>query len=44
MVAFFNTHLDYVKYGPHQLLDGMPLADVMASRGGPHGLDADPDP
>lgn len=31
VVAFFNTHLDYVKYGPHQLLDGMPLADVMAS-------------
>jgi endonuclease/exonuclease/phosphatase family metal-dependent hydrolase len=30
-VAFFNTHLDYVKYGPTQLVNGMPLDDVLAS-------------
>ena len=30
-VAFFNTHLDYVKYGPKLLLDGMPMDEVLAS-------------
>ena len=30
-VAFFNTHLDYVKYGPKLLLDGMPMQEVLAS-------------
>lgn len=30
-VAFFNTHLDYVKYGPKLLLAGMPLEEVLAS-------------
>jgi endonuclease/exonuclease/phosphatase family metal-dependent hydrolase len=30
-VAFFNTHLDYVKYGPKLLLDGMPMEQVLAS-------------
>ncbi len=30
-VAFFNTHLDYVKYGPKLLLDGMPLEEVLRS-------------
>ena len=27
----FNTHLDYVRYGPRLYLGGMPLADVLAS-------------
>ena len=31
VVAFFNTHLDYVKYGPKLLVDGMPLDEVIAS-------------
>jgi endonuclease/exonuclease/phosphatase family metal-dependent hydrolase len=31
MVAFFNTHLDYVKYGPKLFLEGMPLDEVIAS-------------
>ena len=31
VVAMFNTHLDYVRYGPRLYLDGMPLADVLAS-------------
>lgn len=31
VVAFFNTHLDYVKYGPQLLLSGMPLDEVLAS-------------
>lgn len=30
-VAFFNTHLDYVKYGPELLVDGMPMDQVLAS-------------
>lgn len=30
-VAFFNTHLDYVKYGPKLLLGGMPMDEVLAS-------------
>ena len=30
-VAFFNTHLDYVAYGPRLLAHGMPVADVVAS-------------
>lgn len=30
-IAFFNTHLDYVKYGPRLLKEGVPVADVMAS-------------
>ncbi len=30
-VAFFNTHLDYVAYGPRLLAAGMPVSDVMAS-------------
>lgn len=30
-VAFFNTHLDYVKYGPKLLLDGMAMEDVLQS-------------
>jgi endonuclease/exonuclease/phosphatase family metal-dependent hydrolase len=30
-VAMFNTHLDYVKYGPRLVLQGMPLDDVLAS-------------
>ncbi len=30
-MAFFNTHLDYVKYGPKLLLDGMPMDEVLAS-------------
>ena len=30
-VAFFNTHLDYVKYGPKLLLSGMPMDEVLAS-------------
>jgi endonuclease/exonuclease/phosphatase family metal-dependent hydrolase len=31
VVAFFNTHLDYVKYGQYLLLAGMPLEKVIAS-------------
>ncbi len=31
VVAMFNTHLDYVKYGPKLYLEGMPLQDVLAS-------------
>ena len=31
VVAFFNTHLDYVKYGPSRLAKGIPVAQVMAS-------------
>ena len=31
VVAMFNTHLDYVKYGPRLLLGGMPLPEVLAS-------------
>ncbi|HEX5016043.1 MAG TPA: endonuclease/exonuclease/phosphatase family protein [Actinomycetes bacterium] len=30
-VAMFNTHLDYVKYGPRLLLGGMPMDEVLAS-------------
>ena len=30
-VAFFNTHLDYVRYGPKLYLEGMPLDDVTRS-------------
>ncbi len=30
-VAIFNTHLDYVAYGPRLLASGMPVDDVMAS-------------
>jgi hypothetical protein len=30
-VAFFNTHLDYIKYGPKLLLDGLPMEEVLAS-------------
>lgn len=28
-VAFFNTHLDYVQYGPRLLRRGQPVADVL---------------
>jgi len=31
VVAMFNTHLDYVRYGPRLYLGGMPLAEVLAS-------------
>lgn len=31
VVAFFNTHLDYVKYGPKLYLEGMPHDRVIAS-------------
>jgi len=31
VVAMFNTHLDYVRYGPRLYRRGMPLADVLAS-------------
>ena len=31
VVAMFNTHLDYVRYGPRLLLDGKPVAEVLAS-------------
>jgi endonuclease/exonuclease/phosphatase family metal-dependent hydrolase len=31
VVAFFNTHLDYVAYGPRLLAHGMPVAEVLAS-------------
>ncbi len=30
-VAFFNTHLDYVAFGPKLLAKSMPVADVIAS-------------
>jgi hypothetical protein len=30
-VAFFNTHLDYVAYGPKLLASGTPVSDVLAS-------------
>jgi endonuclease/exonuclease/phosphatase family metal-dependent hydrolase len=30
-VAFFNTHLDYVAYGPRLLASGMPVEDVVTS-------------
>ncbi len=31
VVAFFNIHLDYVKYGPKLLRNGQPVRDVLAS-------------
>ena len=31
VVAFFNTHLDYVKYGPRLLSEGMPIDEVVTS-------------
>jgi hypothetical protein len=31
VVAFFNTHLDYVAYGPKLLAEGMSVQDVIAS-------------
>ena len=31
VVAFFNTHLDYVAYGPKLLAEGMSVQDVVAS-------------
>ncbi len=31
VVAMFNTHLDYVKYGPRLLEKGVPVAEVIAS-------------
>ncbi len=31
VVAFFNTHLDYVKYGPRRLQAGVPVAEVIAT-------------
>jgi hypothetical protein len=31
VVALFNTHLDYVKYGPKLLVDGVPLNQVIQS-------------
>ena len=31
VVAFFNIHLDYVKYGPKLLRNGQPVQDVLAS-------------
>lgn len=31
VVAMFNTHLDYVRYGPRLYLEGMPLEEVLAS-------------
>jgi len=31
VVAFFNTHLDYVAYGPRLLAEGMSVQDVVAS-------------
>jgi endonuclease/exonuclease/phosphatase family metal-dependent hydrolase len=31
VVAFFNHHLDYVRYGPRLLDKGMPVQDVLAS-------------
>ncbi|GAA1478857.1 hypothetical protein GCM10009623_33030 [Nocardioides aestuarii] len=31
VVAMVNTHLDYVRYGPRLLRNGVPMADVLAS-------------
>lgn len=31
VIAMFNTHLDYVRYGPRLYLGGMPVADLIAS-------------
>lgn len=31
VVAFFNIHLDYVRYGPRLLRNGVPLAEVLES-------------
>ena len=31
VVAFFNIHLDYVKYGPKLLRNGQPVEEVLAS-------------
>ena len=31
VVAMFNTHLDYVRYGPRLYLGGLPVADLIAS-------------
>jgi hypothetical protein len=31
VVAFFNIHLDYVRYGPKLLRNGVPLEEVLAS-------------
>ncbi len=31
VIAMFNTHLDYVKYGPRLYLAGMPVDDLIAS-------------
>jgi endonuclease/exonuclease/phosphatase family metal-dependent hydrolase len=31
IVPFFNTHLDYVAYGPRLVSEGRPIAQVMAS-------------
>ncbi|GAA2114760.1 endonuclease/exonuclease/phosphatase family protein [Nocardioides bigeumensis] len=31
VVAMFNTHLDYVRYGPRLYLNGMAVEDVLAS-------------
>ncbi|TEX49739.1 MAG: hypothetical protein B7C55_12735, partial [Actinomycetales bacterium mxb001] len=31
VVAFFNTHLDYVRYGPALLAKGMSVEEVIAS-------------
>jgi endonuclease/exonuclease/phosphatase family metal-dependent hydrolase len=31
VVPFFNTHLDYVAYGPRLVSQGMPIAQVIAS-------------
>ena len=31
VVAMFNTHLDYVRYGPRLLLKGTPVSEVLAS-------------
>ena len=31
VVAFFNIHLDYVRYGPRLLRDGVPMDEVLAS-------------
>jgi hypothetical protein len=31
VVAMFNTHLDYVRYGPRLILNGLPIDEVLAS-------------